>query len=169
MNVIGTGLSGLVGSRIIELLSDHIRFESLGLENGIDITNHKSVFDVLTKSTADWVFHLAAYTDVQKAEKEREKGKESVAWQVNVEATKNIVEICHTTRKHLLYIDTDYAFDGTKKIYEETDTPNPEGWYAITKTEGAKHVLSLGIHGLVIRIANPYRSNPIGKRILFIK
>lgn len=88
MNVIGTGLSGLVGSRIIELLSDHIRFESLGLENGIDITNHKSVFDVLTKSTADWVFHLAAYTDVQKAEKEREKGKESVAWQVNVEATK---------------------------------------------------------------------------------
>jgi len=162
MKVLGTGLSGLVGSRIVELLSSHVDFVSLALEKGVDVTNHAAVFEAITGSTASWVLHLAAYTDVQAAEKERVKGKESLSWQVNVEATKNIVDICHTTRKHLLYVDTDYAFDGTKKFYDETDTPNPKGWYAITKTEGAKHVLSLGEYGLVIRIANPYRANPVG-------
>lgn len=160
MKVLGTGLSGLVGSRIVELLSSRIEFSSLALEKGVDITNHAAIFEAISTSTASWVLHLAAYTDVQAAEKERIKGKESLSWQVNVEATKNIVDICHTTRKHLLYVDTDYAFDGTKKFYDETDTPNPMCWYAITKTEGAKHVLSLGEYGLVIRIANPYRKNP---------
>lgn len=158
MKVLGTGLSGLVGSRIVELLSPKITFEHLALEKGLDITNHKAVFEAISMSTASWVLHLAAYTDVQGAENERSKGKESISWKVNVEATKNIVEICHTTRKHLLYVDTDYVFDGLKKTYDETDTPNPQGWYAITKTEGEKHVLSLAEHGLVIRIANPYRS-----------
>lgn len=165
MKVLGTGLSGLVGSRIVELLSSHVDFQSLALEKGIDITNHEAVFEAITNSTASWVLHLAAYTDVQGAEKERVNGKESSAWQINVEATKNIVDICHTTRKHLLYVDTDYAFLGTKKIYDETDTPNPKCWYAITKTEGAKHVLSLGENGLVIRIANPYRANPVGASV----
>lgn len=166
MKVLGTGLSGLVGSRIVELLSSRIDFVSLALEKGVDITNHAAVFGAISSSTASWVLHLAAYTDVQAAEKERTKGKESLSWQVNVEATKNIVDICHTTRKHLLYVDTDYAFDGTKKFYDETDTPNPKGWYAITKTEGAKHVLSLGEHGLVIRIANPYRGSLKGVSLL---
>lgn len=161
MKVLGTGLSGLVGSRIVELLSSHVDFVSLALEKGVDITNHSAVFEAISSSTASWVLHLAAYTDVQAAEKERTKGKESLSWQVNVEATKNIVDICHTTRKHLLYVDTDYAFDGTKQFYDETDTPNPKGWYATTKTEGAKQVLSLGEYGLVIRIANPYRANPV--------
>lgn len=163
MKVIGTGLSGLVGSRIVELLSSHIDFQSISLEKGVDITHHQAVFEAMSTSTAEWVLHLAAYTDVQGAEKEREKEKESIAWQVNVDATRNIVDICHTTGKHLLYVDTDYAFDGTKKLYDETDAVNPKSWYAITKTEGAKHVLSLGEHGLVIRIANPYRANLAGQ------
>lgn len=163
MNVVGTGLSGLVGSRIVELLSGHIYFSPLSEEKSVDITDHASVFESLSKNTADWVFHLAAYTDVQGAEKEKGLGKESAAWQINVEATKNIVNICHTTRKRLLYIDTDYAFSGTEKSYEETDSTNPQSWYGITKSEGAKHVLSLGEYGLVIRISNPYRANPVGK------
>lgn len=162
MNVIGTGLSGLVGQRIVELLSDHIHFSPLSSSTSIDISDHQSVFEALTKSSADWVFHLAAYTDVQGAEKERSLEKESAAWKINVEATKNIVNICHTTRKRLLYIDTDYAFDGKKTSYDETDDTSPMSWYGITKSEGAKHVLSLGEYGLVIRIANPYKANPVG-------
>jgi dTDP-4-dehydrorhamnose reductase len=158
MNVIGTGLSGLVGSRIVELLSPSVQFAPLSSKGLVDITDHAAVFEAVTKSSAPWILHLAAYTDVQGAEKEKEKGKESKAWQINVEATKNLVNIAHTTGKHLLYIDTDYAFDGTKESYTEEDVPNPQGFYAVTKTEGAKHVLSLDTHGLVMRIANPYRS-----------
>ncbi len=157
MNILGTGLSGLVGSRVTELLSPEFTFENLSLDTGVDITDKKSVTARLEKSDAPWVFHMAAYTNVQNAEKEKD-----MARKVNVEATQNIADICKKLGKRLLYIDTDYAFDGKKKIYTEEDAPNPLGWYAQTKTEGAKCVLAIG--GLVIRISNPYRANPVGKK-----
>lgn len=164
MNIIGTGLSGLVGSRVVELLSPAFSFENLSLETGIDITDKKNIDTYLGASDAPWVFHMAAYTDVQGAEKERVRGENSVAWKVNVLATEHIAQNCKQLGKKLLYIDTDYAFDGTKKSYNEDDAPNPLGWYAKTKSEGAKRVLALGNQGLVIRISNPYRAHPIGKK-----
>lgn len=157
MKILGTGLSGLVGSRVTELLSPEFTFENLSLETGVDITDKESVAKHLEKSDAPWVFHMAAYTNVQNAEKEKD-----MARKVNVEATQYIAEICKKLGKRLLYIDTDYAFDGKKKSYTEEDEPHPLGWYAKTKTEGAKRVLAIG--GLIIRISNPYRANPVGKK-----
>jgi dTDP-4-dehydrorhamnose reductase len=164
MKIIGTGLSGLVGSRVTELLSPDFTFENLSLETGVNITDKESVTVRLEKSNAPWVFHMAAYTDVQGAEKERSMGEQSAAWNVNVSATTHIADVCKRLHKKLLYIDTDYAFDGIKKIYTEDDVPNPLGWYAKTKSEGAKRVLALGSSGLVIRISNPYRAHPVGKK-----
>lgn len=164
MNILGTGLSGLVGSRVVELLTPEFSFQNLSLEMGIDITNKESVDTYFEKSQAPWVFHMAAYTDVQQAEKERTLGAESSAWKVNVLATENIVENCRKLGKKLLYIDTDYAFDGKKSEYIEEDAPHPLGWYAKTKSEGAKRVMALGDLGLVIRISNPYSAHPIGKK-----
>lgn len=157
MNILGTGLSGLVGSRVTELLSPDFTFENLSLETGVDITDKTSVDTFFAKSAAPWVFHMAAYTNVQGAEKERD-----LAWKVNVLATEHIIDTCKKLGKKLLYVDTDYAFDGKKKSYTEEDTPNPLGWYAVTKSEGAKRVVTSG--GLVIRISNPYRANPVGKK-----
>jgi len=164
MNILGTGLSGLVGSRITELLSDDYSFENLSLETGVDITRKESVDSYFSRSEAPWVFHFAAFTDVQGAEKERYLGEKSLAWKINVTATDHIIENCKKLGKKLLYVDTDYAFDGTKRVYTEEDDPHPLGWYAITKYEGAKRVLALGGNGLVIRIANPYRAHPVGKK-----
>lgn len=164
MNILGTGLSGLVGSRVTELLAPDFSFENLSLETGVDITDKASVDASFAKSDAPWVFHMAAYTDVQGAEKEKELGEASIAWKVNVLATENIANNCRILGKNLLYIDTDYAFDGKKEWYTEDDPPNPLGWYAKTKSEGAKRVLALGSRGLVIRISNPYRANPVGKK-----
>ncbi len=163
MNILGTGLSGLVGSRIVELLSSNHTFTNISLETGVDITDHSAIQSVIAQSNAPWVFHLAAYTNVQGAQQEKDLGDESIAWKVNVRATENIVDAVRAHHKKLLYIDTDYAFDGTKKLYTESDTPSPLGWYAQTKSEGAKRVLALESDGLVVRIANPYRANPVGK------
>lgn len=158
MNIIGTGLSGLVGSRVVELLTPKYSFVNFSLETGVDITNREDIALKVRDMESSWVLHLAAYTNVQQAEKERD-----VALKVNVEATEHIVDACKTSDKRLLYVDTDYAFDGTKKEgYTEEDVPNPLGWYAKTKTEGAKRVLAYD-KGLVIRISNPYRANPVGK------
>jgi dTDP-4-dehydrorhamnose reductase len=162
MNILGTGLSGLVGSRVTRLLSPEFTFENLSLETGVDITDKNSLDAYFVKSAAPWVFHMAAYTDVQGAEKERTLAEKSTAWKVNVIATEHIADICKQLGKKILYIDTDYAFDGKKKSYTEEDMPNPLGWYAITKSEGAKRVLALGNMGLVIRISNPYRACPVG-------
>jgi dTDP-4-dehydrorhamnose reductase len=163
MNILGTGLSGLVGSRVVELLASSHTFTNLSLETGVDITDHNAVKSAIADSSASWVFHLAAYTNVQGAELERDLGRESLAWKVNVKATENIIEAARMHHKKVVYVDTDYAFDGTKKSYSESDTPSPLGWYAKTKSEGAKRVLALGENGLVVRIANPYRANPVGK------
>ena len=158
MKIIGTGLSGLVGSRVVELLSSSFSFEDLSLDTGVDIT-HKDIVDArIAASDAPWVLHCAAKTDVEGAEKERTLGSSSSSWIVNVTATQHIVEACRRTQKRLIYISTDYVFDGTKDAYTEEDTPHPTGWYAVTKYEGEKQVATLGEQGLILRIANPYRA-----------
>lgn len=164
MKLLGTGLSGLVGSRIVSLLPQHT-FTNFSLENGVDITDSASITPRITLDTdSPWILHLAAYTNVQQAEADAALGEESMAWKVNVAATQTLVDACKVSGKRLLYVDTDYAFDGTKDVYSEEDTPHPLGWYAKTKSEGAKRVLTLGDHGLVIRISNPYRAHPVGKK-----
>lgn len=163
MNVIGTGLSGLVGSRVVELLTPRYEFENLSFETGVDITDSDMLFDRITGSDASWVFHFAAYTDVDACESERIYGRKGKPWQVNVEATAVIVQACKETGKRMLYISTDYVFDGTKDFYTETDQPNPVGWYGITKYEGERLTEELGENGLTVRIANPYRSLWSGK------
>lgn len=163
MKIVGTGLSGLVGSRVVELLQNDFSFTDLSRETGIDITDYPTVDALLSASPASWVFHFAAATDVDRAEKERTLGEKSIAWIVNVAATENIAKICRQNGKHLLYISTDYVFAGVKQSYSETDQPDPQGWYAVTKYEGEKRIQELGSQALIIRIANPYRAAQVGK------
>lgn len=70
MNIIGTGLNGLVGSKILEILSSY-EFKNLSRQNGVDITNRDQVFSAITNSTSNLVFHMAAFTDVDACEKEK--------------------------------------------------------------------------------------------------
>mgnify|MGYP001567014129 CR=1 FL=1 len=167
MNIIGTGLSGLVGSRIVELLALDFSFENLSLETSVDITQKDVVSSRITASSATWVFHFAAKTDVDGCEKEKELGIASEAWKINVLATESVVAACKQTKKNLLYISTDFVFDGNGNEYSEEDTPNPQSWYARTKHEGELRVQSMGKAGLIIRIAFPYRAVNSGKKDFF--
>ncbi len=158
MKILGTGLSGLVGSRIVELLGNKYSFANISLETGVDITDYASVDRIISSSDAPWVFHFAAKTDVDGCEKDKPQGIHGAAWKINVDATENIVRLCRIYGKRLLYLATDYDFSGTKRGYMDSDMPDPLGWYGITKAEGEKRVLSLKNDGLVLRIANPYRA-----------
>lgn len=163
MNIIGTGLSGLVGSRVVELLERGFQFENLSLETGVDITQKDVVHERLTASPASWVFHFAAVTDLDASEKERQRGEKSLAWRVNVEGTRNIVDVAKTSAKHVLYLSTDFVFDGSGGPYTEESRPNPQSWYAVTKYEGEKLVAGLKDAGLILRIAFPYQARPQGR------
>ncbi|MBI4999596.1 NAD(P)-dependent oxidoreductase, partial [Candidatus Gottesmanbacteria bacterium] len=110
-------------------------------------------------SPARVILHLAAKTDVDGCEKDKLLGKNGDAWRINVEGTKNIVEGAKKSGKNIIYISTDFVFDGTKEFYNENDEPNPINWYGATKYEGEKVVKDSGIPYLICRLAFPYRAN----------
>jgi len=160
MKILGTGLSGLVGTRIIELLGNKYEFEDLSLDTGFDITSKESVFQKISSSGASLVLHLAAKTDVDGCEKDKALGENGDAWKVNVLGTQNIIEACESSDKKLIYISTDFVFGGdTKKgFYTEEDIPNPINWYAMTKYEGEKRVQKSNLKWTIVRLAYPYRA-----------
>ncbi len=163
MKIIGTGLSGLVGSRVVKLLEPAFEFENLSLETGVDITQKNAVQERISVSNAPWVFHFAAVTDLDVSEKERQLGEKSLAWRVNVEGTRNIVDAAAASGKHVLYLSTDFVFDGNGGPYTEESQPNPQSWYAVTKYEGEKMVAGIGALGLSLRIAFPYQARRQGR------
>ncbi len=156
MKIIGTGLSGLVGSYVVQFLSPSFTFENLSLETGVDITNRHDIQWHIASSDASWVFHFAAKTNVDEAEQEIDLGEESSTWKVNVLGTRHIVEACRKYRKKLLYLSTDFVFPGGKKVFTERHKPSPIGWYAMTKYMGEKEVRMLGKNALIVRISFPY-------------
>ncbi|MDP2585439.1 MAG: SDR family oxidoreductase [Candidatus Levybacteria bacterium] len=158
MKILGTGLDGLVGSRIVKLLRDRHEFENLSFSTGVDITDRNTVFQKIKSSDAQIVLHLAAKTDVDDCELDKPLREKGDAWKINVLGTQNIVDGCSQSNKKIIYISTDFVFDGTKKTYSEEDTPNPINWYAKTKYEGEKIVQNLKTPWMIVRIAYPYRA-----------
>lgn len=159
--IIGIGLNGLVGSRVLQLLGNKFDFINLSRSQGVDITDSKSLTKIKEYSKANFVIHMAAKTDVDSCEKDEDQGEEGEAWRINVEGSMNLAEICRETGKKIIYISTDFVFDGEKPVgefYSETDIPNPVNWYAKTKFEGEKRVEESGSDYAILRIAYPYRA-----------
>ena len=143
-----TGADGLVGSRIIELLSNDFVF--IPLSHGqMDITDKNRVNKTLKDLNFDLFLHLAAYTQVDKAEKEKD-----LAFLINGVGTKNLFESVLEKNKKFIYFSTDFVFDGKNPPYFEDSQPNPLGIYAASKYEGE---IVVGNKGMIVRISYPYR------------
>lgn len=173
--ILATGLTGLVGSRFTELLDEVYEFEHISLSNGTDILDKNAVLGRISSSDANTVIHMAAKANVDGCEADMERDKEllgfgnekekedawrneKTAWAVNVFGTQNVVDACLKTGKKIVYISTDFVFDGTKKSYTEDEKPNPINWYAKTKREGEKLIQNSGLDHVIARIAYPYRA-----------
>lgn len=159
--IIGLGLSGLIGSRITELLSEKYEFISLSYENGIDISKKETLGVIKDYKDANFVLHFAAKADVDGCEEDKELGEKGDAWKFNVIGTQNVVDYCRDFGKKIIYISTDFVFDGNislDKKYSEEDKPNPINWYAQTKYGGEKVVEKSGADYIIARIAYPYRA-----------
>lgn len=159
--VIGIGLNGLVGSRITEILSDKIEFIPMSSSIGVDITKPETLTTVKDYVNADFILHMAAKTDVDGCEKDKDLGESGEAWRINVQGTANVAEIARETGKKVIYISTDFAFNGEKpkgEEYTEEDQPNPINYYAQTKIDGERKLEESGADFLILRIAYPYRA-----------
>jgi dTDP-4-dehydrorhamnose reductase len=168
--IIATGISGLVGSRLVELLGNKYDFINFSLDKGIDITK-KELLDkkFIELPNIKIVLHLAAFTNVDAAFAQNEQ-KNSSCYQVNVIGTKNIAEHCAKTNKFLIHISTDFVFDGVNPPsggYLETDTPKPlQGdWYGKTKYLAEQEIIQSGCRYAIARIAFPFKAKPAATTI----
>ncbi len=153
-----TGADGLVGSRIVELLSPDFEFLPLP-QSEMDITNVDQVKKVVGDTDFDIFFHLAAYTNVAGAEANRD-----LAFKINRDGTKNVFDVASAKGKKFVYISTDFIFDGKNPPYYEDSTPSPSGIYAASKFEGEK---ILSDEATIVRISYPYRASFEIKRDFF--
>lgn len=161
MKIFTIGASGMVGSRIIELLSSKHTFDDLSLTSGVDITNPASLDPIRHDTEHEVVIHLAAKADVDGCEADKPLGKEGAAYKINVDGTRNVLEACRRSKKKFLYISTDFIFDGENVPdggYTEEAVPRPLSWYGETKLMGEEVVKSVtDVQTLIMRIAFPYR------------
>jgi dTDP-4-dehydrorhamnose reductase len=162
MKLFTIGGSGLVGSRIAELLQGTYTLNDLSLTNGVDITDPSSLDRIKDDKEHEIILHIAAKADVDGCEKDKELGEEGAAYKINVGGTQNVVDVCKASNKKLLYISTDFVFNGKKEPpykYSEEDTPDPINWYAETKYKGEEVVKNAGINYAILRIAYPFRAD----------
>lgn len=165
--VLTTGLNGLIGSKLSLDFASQYHFENLDLLHPtlpVDITKYDQIMSRFEANPeARFVVHFAAYTDVTGAWNQR-GDKTGIAYQVNVQGTKNLIAACKATEKHLIHISTAYVFDGEKpEPYTELDEPKPIEWYGETKALAEAAVMSSDIPWTVLRIDMPFRSDAFTK------
>lgn len=161
-NILATGGSGLLGSKVVrlaesvyEVVSTHHTRSLFPNSIKFDITNRQEVFKVIRKFRPNVVIHTAAETNVDKCETDKDW-----AWRVNAEGTRNIAEACGKMNVKLVYISTDYVFDGEKGFYVEEDVPNPVNCYGWTKLKGEEFLKEYCGNYIIARASVLYGWHP---------
>jgi dTDP-4-dehydrorhamnose reductase len=171
MKLLITGASGLYGSKLAELalkkqhevFSVHSQHDAaLGVPIHLDITDKEKVAAEVAKVKPDVIVHAASMTDVDKCEQNRD-----LSWKVNVEGTRNVVEAARAQNAYLLYISTDYVFDGEKGYYKETDQPSPLNFYAYTKLKAEENVKNSVRDFCIARPSVIYGATPAAGKVNF--
>ena len=149
MKVLVTGANGQLGYDVVKELQKQ-NIECCGASRqDFDIVDFEVMEKFITNYMPDAVIHCAAYTAVDKAEDEQ-----GLCQLVNASATENIAEICKKINAKMLYISTDYVFDGTKNgFYEVDDKPNPINVYGKTKLIGEQVVQRILEKYYIVRIS----------------
>lgn len=150
MKILITGSNGMLGSALRKVLSAVVSNELIGLDiqkkaldkaNQIkfltcDITNFSRLKHVVDEVRPDVIIHAAAYTDVDGCELHPDKAET-----INGLGTRNVAELAKGSGAGLIYVSTDYVFDGEKRDpYSEEDTPNPISVYGRSKLDGERFV-----------------------------
>lgn len=149
MRVLVTGAGGQLGYDVVKRLDEN-SIEYLATDkNELDITDEAQTKKYITKYNPDVVIHCVAYTAVDKAEDERE-----LCYKINVVGTGYVAAACKDINSKMVYISTDYVFDGEgDQPFEVTDQPNPINYYGKTKYEGELEVQKLLDKYFIVRIS----------------
>lgn len=152
MKVLITGSKGQLGSELVELLSKDNEVYGFGHKE-LDVTDKIRVMKVVSKIVPDLVIHCAALVDADGCETNIK-----TAFDVNTIGTGNVSIASKITKSKMVYISSDYVFDGEKNSpYLEYDIPNPISIYGISKYAGEQIVRHYLEKFFIVRTAWLYR------------
>ena len=161
--IVVTGSNGLLGQKLVYALKERKDVELIATSTGpnrmvdtngyryesLDITNKTEVTAIVKKYLPDVIINTAAMTNVDACESKKEE-----CWALNVTAVQYLVDAIaqENPKTHLIHLSTDFIFDGDKgSEYVETDTPNPQSYYALSKNESEKILLKSKIKWAIAR------------------
>lgn len=155
MKVLVTGVNGQLGYDVVKELEKR-GHQAVGVDRKeMDLTSTQQIKECIENVKPEAIIHCAAYTAVDKAEDEEE-----LCRTVNAKATKEIAEFAKKLDIPMIYISTDYVFDGSKDgEYTEEDIPNPINVYGKTKYEGEVYVQDILDKYYIVRISWVFGEN----------
>lgn len=148
MKIFVTGVRGQLGHDVVKELEKR-GIEAVGVDiQEMDVTDADSVDRVIRAAAPDTVIHCAAYTAVDAAE-----DNEEACRKVNADGPRNIAAVCNKLDIPMLYISSDYVFDGKgTEGWKPDDACNPQSVYGLTKYEGELAVKELLDRYFIVRI-----------------
>jgi dTDP-4-dehydrorhamnose reductase len=180
MKILVTGSNGLLGQKLSTLLQSQKDVKFLATARGksviklapatfasLDICNAGEVVRVFSSFKPDVVIHSAAMTLVDKCELDQEE-----CWKTNVTAVENIIEGCKHTGAHLVFVSTDFIFDGSSGPLTETAEPSPVNFYGVSKLAAEKLIIKSTIDWSILRTVLVYGiTNDLGRSniVLWVK
>ncbi|MGI9545571.1 MAG: SDR family oxidoreductase [Cyclobacteriaceae bacterium] len=175
MKVLITGANGLLGQKLVQLLSSKTTViatsqgpSRFALPSGVtyhsmDITNNSQVSSIIVQLQPQAVIHAAAMTQVDKCEQDRKS-----CLNVNVNGTRHVAEAAKSVSAYLIHMSTDFIFDGTAGPYDEEATPAPVNYYGECKLAAEMIVEDIAPESAILRtilvygwLPNMSRSNII--------
>jgi dTDP-4-dehydrorhamnose reductase len=170
LKLLVTGAGGLYGSKLAKIaVEKNLEVYSCDVQESqvcgnfvkFDVSNKELVNEAFKRVKPDVVVHAATLTDVDKCELNKE-----FAWKINVEGTRNIVESAKNTGSFLIYVSTDYVFNGEKGWYTELDKPDPINHYGLTKLK-AEELVKAQDEYFIARPSVIYGSTPAAGKVNF--
>ena len=167
MKILVTGSTGLVGRQVVNDLEElgdtvyaayHNSKPEYGIPTQMDLTNLEKISESVSKLNPDAIIHLAAITDVDLCEKEKE-----LAMKINAQATEILAKQAAKQKSFFVYISTDYIFDGMQGMRKESDKTNPISFYGKSKLEGELAVMNLASSWCIVRTSTPFGLHPTKK------
>ncbi len=164
MKILVTGSNGLLGQKLTEYLQQNQEVHLIATAKGnsvlpinrgefhrLDITDSDAVQKLVSLSKPDVIINTAAMTQVDQCESDREG-----CWKANVTAVENLITASRENNTHLVHVSTDFIFDGTKGLLDETATPNPINYYGESKLAGEKLIIESDISWCIVRTVLVY-------------
>ena len=160
MKVLVTGANGLLGQELITLLMS-MQFKVIATSKGpsrlkitganfsyreLDITDGMACNNILTENRPDVVIHAAAMTQVDQCELNKID-----CYNINVTATRFLIEASKEIQARFVYISTDFIFDGLSGPYRENDEAKPLNYYGSTKLSAETEVIESGLRWCIVR------------------